>query len=116
MASFGFGKKSRRKKGFDGITDDLAAQLRLHQTKTEALELDALREKMDRLTLICRALWSFIQEHQELSEADLTNRMEELKRKQGTQCTECGRIMNRHHNRCLYCGAEGSASTAFDRF
>lgn len=30
------------------------------------------------------------------------------------KCHVCGRVMSRHHHRCLYCGGRTLAETAFD--
>jgi hypothetical protein len=114
MAAFGFGKKRHRKTTYDGMEDELTTRVRMLQTQDETHEVEGLREKVDRLTLICRALWSFVQEHHEISETDLIHRMDEMKRAEGVECPRCRRIMSRNHNRCFYCGAEGSARSAFD--
>ena len=84
----------------------------------------ALEERLDRLALICRALWSFVQESQSLTEEDLLKRVESIDlldgeldgkvKKEGKKCSGCGRVMHQRHQRCLYCGAEKLVDTVFD--
>jgi ribosomal protein S27AE len=80
--------------------------------------------RLDRLTLVCAAMWSLLQEKTGLTEAELLKKVEEIDlsdgvkdgkvRKQAMQCPRCQRTMSSRHARCLYCGAEKLDYVAFD--
>jgi len=73
-----------------------------------------LEERLDKLGLICRAMWSFLQDATQLTEEELTKRAEEIDlsdgkldgkvRKAAVSCPSCGRIISRRFPRCMYCG------------
>jgi len=88
------------------------------------LEVKYLCDRIDRLTLVCMAMWVLMQERSGLSEEDL---MEKIKMidlmdgkadgkftKQIKKCPKCGRVMSPKHSRCLYCGATDLQAGAFD--
>ncbi len=106
-----FGSEKKHKKD---ITDErLASQLGFFTEKPETADLDELKERVDRLTLICRALWSFIRENQNLEEKELAMRIEKIKTKAGEKCPSCGRPISKSLNKCLYCGDEGTGLDSF---
>ncbi|MBN1671723.1 MAG: zinc ribbon domain-containing protein [Kiritimatiellae bacterium] len=92
--------------------------------KRAAEELELLQRKLAKLTLICRAMWSLLQQQHTLSEQDLWQRMQELEQRdrdrtsQGTReapkCPKCGRAISLEHSRCMYCGTEGMPADVFD--
>jgi hypothetical protein len=79
---------------------------------------------LEKLTLVCQAMWSLLQERTGLTERDLLNRVTELDLKDGVldgkytkppvDCPKCGAKMSRKFNRCLFCGQEYSDGSAFD--
>ena len=83
-----------------------------------------LEDRIERLSLVCMAMWSLIQDKTRLSESDLLERVkmidlmdgvEDGKATRGVQkCHACQRVMSPRHRRCLYCGAEKLAQSAFD--
>ena len=83
-----------------------------------------LADRIDRLSLICMAMWSLIQDKTDLTEADLIKRVHDIDIMDGvedgkasrsvSECQNCGRTLSARHKRCLYCGAEKLASSAFD--
>ncbi len=84
-----------------------------------------LEDRFERLSLICMAMWSLIQDKTNLTETDLMERVHMLDLMDGsvdgkatrgiTKCHKCARTLNARHLKCLYCGAEKPAGSAFDR-
>ncbi len=109
MGLFASGKKRKNQ-----IKDDpLASQLGFFTEKAETADLDELQERVDRLTLICKALWSFIMENQNLKEKELAMRIDKIKTKAGEKCPSCGRPLSKSLNKCLYCGDDGTGLNPF---
>lgn len=76
----------------------------------------ALQQRLDRLTLVCVAMWSLMKEKTNVTEQELLDRVKEIDLmdgkadgkigKQLSNCPKCGRVMSSRHQKCLYCGAE----------
>ncbi len=83
-----------------------------------------LEDRLERLALICMAMWSLIQSETNLNEDDLLQRVREIDlldgvpdnkiTRQVTRCARCDRPMSSRHTRCIYCGSEHLAASAFD--
>ena len=95
-------------------------------TGEEARKADVrvLEAEIDKLSLICMAMWRLLEERTSLTEKDLLDKVSELDLQDGkadgklakpvSRCVACNRVMSRRHTRCLYCGAERLVETAFD--
>ena len=87
-------------------------------------DLRYLEDRVDRLSLICMAMWSLMRDKTSLSEEDLMERVRMIDLMDGTEdgkatrtvmkCTKCNRPMNPRHKKCLYCGSEKLIQSAFD--
>ncbi len=83
-----------------------------------------VEQRLDKLALICRALWELLRERTDLSEEDLMVKVKEIDLRDGEAdgkvgrkiktCPKCGRVMSPAHARCLYCGASELKTSAFD--
>lgn len=83
-----------------------------------------LEDRLERLSLVCMAMWSLLQDKTNLTEQDLIARVKMLDMMDGvkdgkatrtvSKCTQCNRVMAARHQRCLYCGAEKLTTSAFD--
>lgn len=81
-------------------------------------------KQLDKLGLVCQALWSLLQERTDLTDRDLLQRVTELDLRDGVldgkytkppvDCPKCGSKMSRKFNRCLFCGEEYAEGSAFD--
>ncbi|MEE9404864.1 MAG: hypothetical protein V3V20_08220 [Algisphaera sp.] len=90
-----------------------------------AREVRFLEDRFERLSLVCMAMWSLIQDQTNLTEDDLLERVKTIDLMDGREdgkatthvsnCKQCNRTMNRRHLKCLYCGADKAAGSAFDR-
>ena len=100
----------------------------LFQKRSGASEVQKkkeLEDRIDRLSLVCMAMWSLMQDKTDLTEADLLERVRMIDMMDGVEdgkatrtiskCQSCGRTMSQRHKKCLYCGAEKLASCAFDK-
>jgi hypothetical protein len=87
-------------------------ELRDTRARLALLEID-----VDRLLLVNRALWELLSQEETLDEEHLIEKVKEIDLRDGTldgkfrkaeikHCTSCGRVLNRRHYRCLYCGSE----------
>ncbi|OGV73214.1 MAG: hypothetical protein A3K19_30470 [Lentisphaerae bacterium RIFOXYB12_FULL_65_16] len=86
--------------------------------------LEDLELTVERLLLINQALWETIAKHQELTEEDLLEKVNEidlrdgkldgkLKRSAFRKCKQCGRSLHRRHSKCIFCGAPYAEDKAF---
>lgn len=81
-------------------------------------------EHLDKLLLICQAMWELIKEKTDLKDEDLLKMVTELDLKDGkpdgkytkppVDCPKCGAKICRKFNRCFSCGQEYSEGSAFD--
>ena len=100
-----------------------AAQQGVSRSRQVQIELRRLEDKVDKLTLVCMAMWSLLSERAGVSQEQLTERVQELDLQDGSadgkvtrsmkQCPQCGRTMSARHARCLYCGAEDESGGPF---
>ncbi len=89
-----------------------------------AEQVRRLEDRLDKLTLVCMALWSLLAEQLDLSEERLMERVKEIDLRDGVpdgkvtrevaRCPKCNRVMSPRHKRCIYCGAGRLNVTAFD--
>lgn len=91
-----------------------------------AREVQYLEDRFERLSLVCMAMWSLLQDKTNLSEDDLLQRVQAIDLMDGREdgkagktgvvkCAACTRPMSDRHMRCIYCGADKPAGSAFDR-
>ena len=86
--------------------------------------LDHLEDRLERLSLVCMAMWSLLQDKTDLKEQDLLDRVRTIDLMDGVEdakatrtiqkCASCGRTMSPRHRKCLYCGAAKFTDSAFD--
>lgn len=88
-----------------------------------AERLHSLEKRIDGLLLLNRAMWAVLEEKTGLTEADLQDHIEvQMEIMLSTQqavvrsCPQCGRTMKLKQERCLYCGAQRTYDSLFDRF
>lgn len=104
--------------------EHLDQTVRHRQAKEVPTEMRDLEERLDKLQLICMAMWEVIKEKTDMSEVDLMTKVQELDLRDGIvdgkvtrtvkDCPNCHRRMSPRHKRCLYCGHEELISSVFD--
>jgi ribosomal protein S27AE len=100
-----------------------SAQKGISRTRRLQDEVRRLEDKLDKLTLVCMAMWSVLSEQAGVTEEALTERVQKLDLQDGKQdgkvsrstrqCPQCGHTMSARHSRCLYCGAEDESAGPF---
>jgi hypothetical protein len=81
-------------------------------------------KQLDKLGLVCQAMWTLLREKTGLTEKDLLDRVTELDLKDGVldgkyakppvDCPKCGAKMSLKFQRCLFCGQEYTDGSAFE--
>lgn len=84
-----------------------------------------LEDRVDRLSLICMAMWSLMRDKTQLTEQDLLDRVKLIDLLDGvedgkatqtvSQCVKCNRPMHPRHKKCIYCSHEKLVQSAFDK-
>ena len=95
---------------------EVARHSREHQVEIE--------RRLEKLSLICRAMWTLIQERSNISEKELLQRTTEIDLLDGKadgrvsvpaqECQTCRRTIAPHHDRCLYCGGKKLVKSVFE--
>lgn len=80
--------------------------------------------RLDRLVLVCMAMWSLLKEKTGMTEEDLLKRVQEIDLSDGqldgkvrpphVTCQSCGRMMSPRHLKCIYCGVPRADGSAFN--
>lgn len=75
-----------------------------------------LEERVDRLTMICLAMWTLLKESGKFKDSDLVDLVREVDLTDGqldgkyrvamADCAACKRRVAARHRRCIYCGTE----------
>ena len=83
-----------------------------------------LADRIDRLQLVCTALWALLEEKTGLKAEDLAAKVNELDLADGKldgkisrdiqSCEKCGRALSPRHQKCLYCGSAKLHKNPFD--
>lgn len=102
--------------------DAQAAKQTANQAQTTAGDL---RDRLDRLALVCMAMWELMKASG-LTEEQLQQKVKEIDLADGiadgrvsrtpeiAHCSKCGHVMSRRHVRCIYCGSENLQFKPFD--
>ena len=83
-----------------------------------------VEERIDKLTLICMAMWELLRDNTKFTETDLMAKVQEIDLRDGvpdgkitatvSKCPQCNRTMNPRHQTCLYCGHEKLIDGVFE--
>lgn len=96
----------------------------LRRPREKSGEVQILEQRLERLSLVCRAMWSLLVEKTSFDEAQLIDRMNQLDlldgqadgklKKSSESCPECGRSISPRHAKCMFCGSGKAVDSAFD--
>jgi hypothetical protein len=83
--------------------------------RSQESSIAALEARIDRLTLVTRAMSELLVQHAQLTDAELLAKVEEIDLRDGKRhgrlnagaqkCAKCGRVSAARREACLYCGA-----------
>ena len=98
---------------------DLDAMVQGNETKqgispsTES-SIRSLKANMERMMLICEALWELLRDKHGYTEQQLQSKIYEIDMRDGTldgknqrkavECPDCGHMVSSRHPACIYCG------------
>ena len=113
--------QSTRINQLDGKIDNVQdAQAREEGAIQAALDLD---EKVNRLALICRAMFELMQPPGGITEEQLAAKIHEIDERdgqadgrmtpKGKKCPKCGATMSARFGRCLFCGYHDPNASPF---
>ena len=84
---------------------------------------EQLERRLEKLSLVCQALWTLVRDKTGVNDDDLARRIQELdlrdgrldgKAAQAVVCGACGRHYSKRRTRCLYCEAPRKEMSPFD--
>lgn len=105
---------------FRGDDDVIPAQsdLEAGQAKRKAdIAAESVRQlqvRLDRLSMVCQAMWELLRDKAKLTDEDVIKQMQQIDLRDGVAdgkmtrqtlvCPECGRNVSSRREQCLYCG------------
>src|SRR5437660_1131187 len=80
--------------------------------------LRQLERRLEKQSLVVRALFELLSEKCELTQEELLERVLEVKQQKTTSpprtCGKCGQVMGPRETRCIYCGEKRQVESAFE--
>jgi hypothetical protein len=105
-----------------GVAQD-AAQDAKAKARSTADDLVVLRGQVDRLQMICEAMWTVIKEQSGADDERLLRLVQTIDLRDGElngrsksqpqSCKQCGRVVSTRTRVCMYCGAQNAATSVF---
>ncbi len=106
--------------GYGGMEkSSYSADVKAGQARSAASRAESAVQRMDheieRLLMICEAMWSILKEQYGYDDKELIKRVMEIDMRDGRldgkaprsepgECRECSRKLSKRHVRCIYCG------------
>ena len=84
----------------------------------------SLKERQERLCLVCEAMWEILKDSLAVSESMLLDKVQEIDLRDGTldgkhnkckKCNACGRLINPQREKCLFCGNKDIIESAWEK-
>ena len=110
MLTNGFGR------AYNSINVDLHASASpSHSGRRAETQVQALEARVDRLAMLCEAMWTLLRDNTAFTDEQLLDRITEIdledgkldnqvKRSTAIECHNCGRTIARRMAKCMYCG------------
>jgi hypothetical protein len=108
--------------GAGGGTNRQAAQASTEAAAAKR-EVSELQDQLERMKLVCAAVWEILKEKHGLTEEYLVERVAMLDAKDGVadgkfsrapkKCVKCGRTVTDKQPKCIYCGTEQPFESVF---
>jgi hypothetical protein len=86
-----------------------------HRAASTQGDLTDLTHRVERLSLVCQAMWELLSQHTHISNNDLIRKVVEVDTRDGKsdgkmaprviQCPKCKNNVNTRHPRCVVCGS-----------
>lgn len=86
-----------------------------HKVASTQGDLTELTNRVERLSLLCQAMWELLSQHTKISNNDLIRKVVEVDTRDGLkdgkiaprviQCPKCKNNVNTRHPRCVVCGS-----------
>ena len=105
-------------------TFDAAKEVIAQDQAGQQATLGQMEEKMDRLVLICRAIFELLEERTGVTDQDLVKKIAEVDLRDGKAdgkmaaaakpCPSCESMMSPRFNRCLFCGHKDTSGDPFN--
>lgn len=95
----------------------------IHAKRQTNYELDGIDQRIDRLALLCEAMWELVcettgltNEHLEykIAQLDASDGRNDLKRQKTSTACSCGAMVPAKSMLCQFCGAAAPARSPFD--
>jgi hypothetical protein len=96
------------------------------QSKASSLqeEIQVIHKRIDRLKLVCNAMWEMIRDNTSITEDDVLAKVKEIDARDGlvdgrhspsaSNCRNCGRTVQKGQEKCQYCGTQVGFESVFD--
>ena len=97
MLTNGFGR------AYNSINVDIHASASpSHSGRRAETRVQALEARVDRLAMLCEAMWTLLRDNTAFTDEQLLDRITEIST--AIECHNCGRTIARRMAKCMYCG------------
>jgi ribosomal protein S27AE len=103
---------------------DLEASQAKRKADSAAESVRQLQVRVERLSMVCQAMWELLREKTKLTDEDIIKQMQKIDLRDGVEdgkmtrqtlvCPECGRNVSSRREQCLYCGTWLVKSNLFE--